>query len=502
MRVVVIGHGMVGSRFAADLLAALPQTQLTILGQEDHDPYNRVQLSSVVAGKKDPTTLALDQADPERARILRGVAAVSIDRERREVLDARGEVHPYDRLVLATGSAARIPQISWLRSRLGTLVDGVTALKEMDDAYRILGAVAPDRRAVVLGAGVLGLEVATGLVARGMEVSLVHHRDRLMERQLDPEASEILVGALERLGIAVVTGVNAVRATSHEDRLTGLELSDGTYCPADLLVLCAGTTPNVALAAEAGLDCAHGILVGDDLAAPSDPAIFAIGDCAQPPDGASGLVAQGWDQARRLVDAWTAQARHREAIARGETPAAPTTASAPVDRRTQGDLVRVKSVGFAMVTMGRIDRPGPSAHAPRSVRLADPDGGRYTEVVVRDGLLLAATVIGDDDVAAELSSAFTRRTPVPRDPIHLVARPLPASSAATAPTRSVLEMDDEEIVCQCNGVSKGAICTAVHEGADGADGVAAATRAGTGCGTCRSQIAELCGALAAQPQPA
>ena len=485
MRIVVIGHGMVGSRFAADLAREDPSAEITVLGHEDHDPYNRVQLSSVVAGKADATSLALEQADSPQVRVLRGVRAVAIDRERREVADARGDRHPYDRLVLATGSAARIPDIPGVRidpdpARDG-LISGVSPLKDLDDARRIIDAAGPGRRAVVLGAGVLGLEVATGLVARGMRVTLVHHRARLMERQLDPDASDITRGALERLGIAVATGVDATGITARDSRLTGVRLSDGSMHPAELMVLCTGTVPAVALAAAAGLDCEHGIVVGEDQATPKDPAIFAIGDCAQPPEGASGLVAQGWDQARRLVQAWS--------------PALATGAAAATAPRG-GDLVRVKAVGLALVTMGRIDRAGPSGHAPRSVRLSDPAGGRFTEVVVQDGRLVAATVIGDDEAAASLSAAFTRATPVPRDPVHLLARPLAVLGAAGA-ARPVTEMDDEEIVCQCNGVSKGTICQAVHAGSTNAGAVSKATRAGTGCGTCRLQIEELCTATKA-----
>ncbi|MFI8775714.1 FAD-dependent oxidoreductase [Brachybacterium paraconglomeratum] len=480
MRIVVIGHGMVGPRVAADLAAADPQARLTVLGQEDHDPYNRVQLSSVVAGKADPAALALEQVGPEQARVLRGVRAVRIDRASHLVHDELGEAHPYDRLVLATGSAARIPDVPGLHAPGGvaeesTLVDGVSPLKDLDDAERILRRCEGGGEVVVLGAGVLGIEVATGLAGRGARVTLVHHRERLMERQLDRDASEIVHGALETLGITVVTSASATRVDAPEGRLETVHLSDGSARPADLLVLCTGTVPQTALAAAAGLECGAGILVGEDLSCPGDPDVFAIGDCAQPPEGASGLVAQGWEQARRLVESWRPRAQE---------------ASVPVPARgTGGDLVRVKAVGLALVTMGRIERPGPGLHAPGSVRLADPSGGRFTEVVVHEGRLVAATIVGDEDAAAELSAAFTLRTPVPRDPVHLLARPLAAR--AVAPADSVADMAEEDVLCQCNGVTKGSVCAAVAGGCGSTAEVSRATRAGTGCGTCRSQIQEL-----------
>lgn len=477
MRIVVIGHGMVGSRVAADLAAADPGLRLTVLGQEDHDPYNRVQLSSVVAGRADPVSLALEQVDPARAHVLRGVRAARIDRARHVVVDVRGEEHPYDRLVLATGSVARIPAVPGLRTGPeGTgagLIAGVSPLKDLDDAARIVEIARPGRPAVVLGAGVLGIEVATGLASRGMHVTLVHHRERLMERQLDPDASTIVRGSLERLGIAVATGVGAQGVVAPGGRLERVVLSDGSQHAADLMVLCTGTAPQTGLARDAGLECAAGIVVGEDLASPTDPDVFAIGDCAQPPEGGSGLVAQGWEQARRLVGAW-----------------APGPAGAPGPLRIRGgELVRVKAVGLNLVTMGSIERPGPGAHAPRSVRLSDPTGGRFTEVVVQEGRLLAATVVGDEEAAAELSAAFTLRTLVPRDPVHLLARPLAPGAAAPAPAAS--EMAGSDILCQCNGVTKGHIDDAVRQGCGTVAEVSRCTRAGTGCGTCRSRIQEL-----------
>lgn len=481
MKVVVVGHGMVGSRFAADLAAADPSVQLTVLGQEDHDPYNRVQLSSVVAGKVDAASLTLEQVDPARARVLRGVAAARIDRDRAVVVDTAGEEHPYDRLVLATGSAARIPAVPGLSRGPGQgLIAGVSPLKDLADADRVLAHARPGARAVVLGAGVLGIEVATGLAGRGVDVTLVHHRERLMERQLDPDASDIVRGALERLGIRVATSVGAQGVLAPGGRLAGVLLSDGTSHPADFLVLCTGTVPQVELAREAGLACGTGVLVGEDLVSPTDPRIAAIGDCAEPPSGASGLVAQGWDQARRLVEAWTADA-------------AGTSGPAPA---RGGDLVRVKAVGLALVTMGRIDRPGAGTHAPRSVRLSDPVGGRFTEVVVHEGRLVAATVVGDEDAAAELSAAFSLRTPVPRDPVHLLARPLAGAAAPAA--AAATDMADDDVLCQCNGVSAGTIRGAVAGGCASTAEVSRCTRAGTGCGTCRSRIQEL---LDAAPAP-
>ena len=483
MRIVVIGHGMVGSRFVEDLVARDEDAHVTVLGREPHGPYNRVLLSSVVAGKSDPAMLAMSAVDSERARVLDGVHAVDVDRAARIVTDSRGDVHAYDRLVFATGSAARIPDIHGIATDRG-LVPGVSVLKDVADAEGILARLPKARRAVVLGAGVLGLEVATGLAARGLTVTLVHHSDRVMERQLGDAAAQIATGSLSRLGVNVVTRASVAQAIDRRGQLSAVRLTDGTEVLTDLLVMCAGTIPEATLARRAGLACERGIVVGSDLASPTDPAVFAIGDCAQPPEGGTGLVAQGWDQATRLVDAWTG-------------------ASVPVARTADDDMtnvVRVKASGLDVVTMGLSGKFDHGERELRAVRLADPSIGRFVEVVVSHGLVVGATVVGDKECAAQLSAMYSRMIPAPADPAHLIIRPLAGAGPAAA--TSVEDMDDADTVCQCNTVTKGRICAAIAEGCGSVEDVAKATRASTGCGDCRSNVTRLIEAAAHHKVPA
>uniref|UniRef100_UPI0025EA9D86 FAD-dependent oxidoreductase n=1 Tax=Demequina sp. TaxID=2050685 RepID=UPI0025EA9D86 len=337
------------------------------------------------------------------------------------------------------------------------------------------------RRAVVLGAGVLGLEVATGLAARGLAVTLVHHADRLMERQLGSAASQIAESSLGRLGITVVTQASVTRAVERRGRICAVELSNGTEVLTDLLVMCAGTIPETALARRAGLPCERGIVVDEHLASPADPAVFAIGDCAQPPEGGSGLVAQGWDQAARLVDAWS-----------GTATARPHGDDAEHDIT---NVVRVKAPGLEVVTMGLSGKFDHGERELRAVRISDPAVGRFVEVVVSHGLLVGATVVGDKATATELQALYTRLLPVPTDPAHLIVRPIPGAAPAA---RSAAEMDADHTVCQCNGVSKGRICDAIAGGCESLEDVARATRASTGCGDCTPLVKEL---LAASPTP-
>ncbi|WP_084077893.1 FAD-dependent oxidoreductase [Demequina sp. NBRC 110057] len=483
MRVVVIGHGMVGSRFAEDLVAREPGARVTVIGREPGGPYNRVLLSSVVAGKTDPAALAMSAVDPARATVLAGVHAIEVDRAARTVTDSRGDVHGYDRLVFATGSAARIPDIHGVATDRG-LIPGVSVLKDLADAEGILARLPKARRAVVLGAGVLGLEVATGLAARGLSVTLVHHSGRVMERQLGDAAAQIATGSLARLGVRVVTGTSVAAALDRRGVLSAVRLTDGTEVLTDLLVMCAGTIPEASLARRAGLPCDRGILVDASLASPADANVFAIGDCAQPPEGGTGLVAQGWDQATRLVDAWSG-------------------ASVPVAREADEDLtnvVRVKASGLDVVTMGLSGKFDHGERELRAVRLADPSIGRFVEVVVSHGLLVGATVVGDKECASQLSAMYTRMIPVPADPAHLIIRPL--AGAAPAAAVAVEDMDDDATVCQCNTVSKGRITQAIAGGCASVEDVAKATRASTGCGDCRGNVARLIEAATPDKVPA
>ncbi|WP_225753532.1 FAD-dependent oxidoreductase [Actinotalea sp. Marseille-Q4924] len=505
-RVVVVGNGMVGSRFVEELLGrvagdARESLSVTVLGAEEHEPYNRVLLSEVVAGKVDVASITLPSPAEPRPTVLRGVAAVRLDRAARVVHASDGGTHPYDVLVLATGARARVPALPGLeawRTRTGSdddaLPAGVHALRTLDDAREIVAATLNARRAVVLGGGVLGLEAACGLARRGVAVTVVHGGPHLMERQLDDAAAAAVGRGLDRLGIAHRVATFADDVVLDDDgRLTGLRVrpADGTapdartaVVPADLLVMTAGTLAETSLAADAGLAVRRGVVVGPDLAT-ADPAVLAIGDCAEPPEGGSGLVAQGWDQARRLAAALA------DGLAASGRDGADRPAAAPADGAPGTDLVRVKAHGLDVVAMGVCGPDdGPADRdvvGRRSLALSDPRTGRHVEVVVAGGVVVGATCVGDPRAAADLTTAYTRRTPVPADPAHLL---LPAVRGAAVPAAepSPTLMPDRATVCRCNGVTKGEIVTCWHDGARDVPEVARRTRATTGCGGCTDAV--------------
>ena len=548
-RVVVVGNGMVGSRFVDDLLSRDGDASfdVTVLGAEGYEPYNRVLLSEVVAGKVDVASLALPALSHERVTVHRGAQVLHVDRRSQQVLVDDGTTHRYDVLVLATGSAARVPAIRGLQPPRGTgtaagpqggghdgahdLPAGVHALRTLDDAREIVAATVNARRAVVVGAGVLGLEAACGLARRGLAVTVVHGGPSLMDRQLGADAALVAARTLARLGVDHRVDARTDEVLTSRGRVTGLSIGVASRpddparetLPADLVVLACGTVPETGVASAAGLPVDRGIVVTDALSSPADPRIFAIGDCAQPPEGASGLIAQGWDQSRRLASHLAARvvdesqfgrvrlggarlAPHRPSLALRLSldpgrPDGPSVLSRRVDgspsaeATTRGtDVVRLKAAGLDVVTMGVCGaRRTPSADE-RTIRLSDPDAGRHVEVTVAGGLVVGATCVGAPQIGADLTAAYTRRTPVPVDPAYLLLQPV-SSVAATAsdPTH----MPDRTTVCRCNGVSKGDIVACFHEGAVTVADVAKATRATTGCGGCTQVVCGIVDWLAA-----
>lgn len=458
MHVVIVGFGMVGSRFAEDVLTAVPESNVTIVGAENCAPYNRVLLSDVVAGRTGLHQIMLPSAlDRARARLVTGATVVGIHRPSRTVLLDDGEYIAYDHLVLATGADARMPHLQGFPG--GRLPGGVHGLRDLSDARAIIAASAHVERAVVLGGGVLGVEVAVGLRGRGLDVTLVHPGPGLMDRQLSEAASAALAARMRAQGIDLVLGARATGVRTHGGRLTALLLADGQVIDASLLIVTAGTEPRVDLAADAGLPYRRGIVVDETLRT-CDPHISAIGDCAEPPEGSFGLIAQGWDHARRLSDRLAGRASGRPAAA--------------------DDVVKPKAPGLEAVTFGDPAAPG------RRMALSDPDSRRHVEVTVQDGRVVAGTVIGSAAVAADLVSSYGRATPVPADPAYLLLPTLSAMPTST-PTSPAL-IPDRATICRCNGVSKGAIVGCWKEGARTRGEVAGATRASTGCGTCADTV--------------
>jgi nitrite reductase (NADH) large subunit len=293
-RLVVVGNGMAGMRAVEELLAHAPgRFAITVIGAEPQTNYNRIQLSAVLAGDKTLDDIVINAPEWYATNdicLISGNRVAAIDRQARHVALADGTPVAYDKLLLATGSKPVAPPIP------GLGLPNVRAFRDIADVEAMIEAANTERRAVVIGGGLLGLEAAWGLKRRGMAVSVVHLMPTLMERQLDAAAGALLHRDLDARGIAFFTNSQTEEIVGAE-RAEAVVLADGRRIAADLVVLAVGIRPNVDLARDAKLEINRGILVGDDMAT-SDPDIYAVGECIEHNGQVFGLVAPIWDQAK------------------------------------------------------------------------------------------------------------------------------------------------------------------------------------------------------------
>jgi assimilatory nitrate reductase electron transfer subunit len=486
-RVVVVGNGMAGFRFVQDLRDLAPGLDITVTGDEPGGAYNRAQLPLVLAGtaREDSVELADEAWYAARGvRLITGTAS-RIDRSRQMLEMADGTALPYDVLVLAAGSAPVIPRADGLAGRDGRLLPGAVAFRTLADCTEIRGLAGTAGHAVVLGGGVLGLETARALAVTGLPVMLLQRGRRLMERQLDASAARMLARTARALGVRVLAGAS-VKQVLGSRRVTGVGLDDGTTLGTDLLVLCCGMRPRTELARAAGLATGAGIVVDDQMRSITDPRIFAIGDCAQHRGRTHGLVAPAWAQARAAAQAIAASRGTSGISGTSGIPGAPrqgTDAGPPT-------VVRLKAAGIELAVLG-CARGGGGAEV---TLFTDPARGVYTKLVVKDGRLTGAILLGDTRTAGTLTQLFDRGAALPSDRLSLLA----GSRDAAAPVAdSPVMIPGHATICQCNGVTKAAICAAWQDGARDAGQVAARTRASTGCGTCRDTVEGIVAWLAA-----
>ena len=458
MKVVVIGAGMVGNRFADELGRQAPEMEIDLLGEESYEPYNRVMLTELVAGRIDLAGLTLPTPDSGRVRVRAGVRALEIDRDRRTVVTADGDFD-YDLLVLATGARARVLPVPGLRDGLPR---GAHVIRRLDDAREITAATLNASHAVVVGAGPLGVETACALRHRGVRVTLIASAD-LLSRDLDPVVATVAADGVADLGIEVVRDAQVSSVGVRDGRVDAVHLADGRTFPAEVVVMACGSAPDTTIAAEAGLETNVGIVVGNDLRT-MDRSIFAIGDCAETPAGVSGLVAPGWAQARALAGS----------IARGGHLDLPVIA---------GSAMRLKAVGMSVVTMGV--RASTAAPDDRVVSLSDRRARRHVELVTRGDTLVGVTCVGAPDLAAHLSTQVDRPGMLPADPMHLL---MGSSAPGATETASPTAMPAATTVCRCNGVTKGDLVHAWDGGATTAEALAGTTLATTGCGGCTKLV--------------
>jgi nitrite reductase (NADH) large subunit len=462
-RLVVVGNGMAGVACVEQVLKHSPCFDITIFGDETHVNYNRIMLSSVLAGERSADEITLNSLEWYQRNDIHlrlGVRVVDVDARAKTVTGDDGGVTEYDTLLLATGSSAFRPPIEGL-SR-----DGVFAFRTLDDTRDLLQRARPGVKAVVIGGGLLGLEAARGLQVQGCEVTVVHLMGTLMERQLDPDAGNYLAGMMEDLGIRVMLGQSTTAVVGLGNTAEAVALEDGTVLEADLVVLAAGIRPNVDLAYRAGLNVNRGIVVNDFMET-SNPDIFAVGECVEHRGTCYGLVAPLRDQGKVLAATMTGN--------RGPTYTGTVQAS------------KLKIMGIDVFSAGDW-----SEQHSEPVRYQDRALGIYKKLTIRDGKLVGAILVGDTSDSHRYMEWLREGTDLTSQRRHLLFPP-PASDAGL----DIAAMSDTATVCGCVGVTKGAIIHAIHEqGVNTLSQLKETTRASTGCGSCTGLCESLLKAVA------
>lgn len=467
-RLVVIGNGMAGARFVEEVLARQGRDlfDIVIFGAESYGNYNRILLSGVLAGTHDPRDIFINPLHwyKEQGVTLHVGSAVSrIDCAAKKVYSEDGIEEPYDKLVIATGSKPYVPEIANIYHDDKTLKKGVFVFRSLDDCTDIIKHAHHAKKAVVIGGGLLGLEAARGLLNRGMEVHVVHVKPNLMNAQLDQPASDMLRGTLEKMGVHLHMDKRTVAALGDE-QVSGLAFTDGSEMDCDMCIISTGIRPDARLAQQAGLHVERGIIVQDDLST-SAPGVYAIGECVEHRGSTYGLVAPLWEQARLLAERMT---------------------NDTCKTLYYGSQVstKLKVMGIELAVMGEKER---AFDDDEIVTYSEPSRGIYKKLIVRSGRLVGAIMLGEAPTVPRLLQLFDRGEFLPESRAELLF-PLAGESSVAA---SVADLSDDAQICNCNGVTKGQIVSAVKGGKRSLKMLCDATRAGTGCGTCKAQVQAL-----------
>ena len=458
MKIVVVGHGMVGHKFLESLAeAGLQNAEVTVLCEEPRPAYDRVHLSEFFAGKSAEDLSVVEPGFFERTGFTLRLAAraVAIERRDRTVTTADGEVLPYDKLVLATGSTPFVPPIP------GRDRDKCFVYRTIEDLKAMKVAGAKSRTGVVVGGGLLGLECAKALCDLGLQTHVVEFAPRLMAVQVDEGGGRILRHKIEALGVNVLTSRSTVKIVDGAEHRHRMVFEDGSYHETDMIVFSAGIRPRDELARQCVLAIGpRGGVVIDDHCRTSDHHVYAIGECASWGDQTFGLVAPGYDMAR-------VAARH---IA-GDAQAAFTGADMSTKLKLMG--VDVASIG---------DAHGKTPNS-RSFHYNDDIHQVYKKIVVSaDGKkLLGAVLVGNADEYGTLLQMALNGIALPDKPEFLI---LPSSDGQAKPGLGVDALPDTAQICSCNNVTKGNLCEAVGNGACTIADLKACTKAGATCGGC------------------
>ncbi|MEC0583056.1 NADPH-nitrite reductase [Bacillus spizizenii] len=459
-QLVLVGNGMAGVRAIEEILSvAKDEFQITIFGAEPHPNYNRILLSKVLQGDTDIKDITLNDWDwyeENNIQLYTNETVIKVDTENKTVITDADRIQPYDELILATGSVPFILPIP------GADKKGVTAFRDIKDTDTMLAASKQYKKAAVIGGGLLGLEAARGLLNLGMDVSVIHLAPYLMERQLDATAGRLLQNELEKQGMTFLLEKQTEEIVG-DGRVEGVRFKDGTSIEADLVVMAVGIRPNTALGAESGIPVNRGIIVNDYMQT-EIPHIYAVGECAEHRGIAYGLVAPLYEQAKVL-------AKHICGI---ET------------KPYEGSVLstQLKVSGVEVFSAGDFNE----SDEKKAIKVFDEQDGIYKKIVLRGNQIVGAVLFGDSSEGNRLFSMIQKEADITETSKISILQPL-NQEAGTSMTAA---MSDDEIICGCNGVSKGAIIQAIQEkGCSSTDEIKACTGASRSCGGCKPLVEEI-----------
>jgi nitrite reductase (NADH) large subunit len=469
-KLVLVGNGMAGVRALEELFkhnttgeAGSDQYDITVIGAEPHPNYNRIMLSPVLAGEQTIDDIILNSVEwyeENNIDLVTGDAAVEISRIKKAVITESGKEFPYDRLLIATGSNPFIIPIP------GADKEGVLGFRDIHDVDVMVQAAKDHKKAVVIGGGLLGLEAANGLMKQGMDVTVVHLLDSLMERQLDKPASALLKASLEERGMTFLMEASTAEIIggAENGRVTSVKFTDGSEIDADLVVMAVGIRPNFELAKKAGIHCERGIVVNDTMQT-FDPVIYSVGECVQHRGECYGLVAPLFEQAK-------VAANHLAHV--GST-------------RYIGSMTstKLKVTGIDLFSAGEFNEE----EGDEILQMQDVSSGVYKKLVIKDNVIKGAVMFGDTMDGTWYFSLMRDATNIADFRKTILFGQHDLGDAGHGDDTRVMSLPDAAEICGCNGVSKGDIVQAISKnGLFTLDEVRAHTKASSSCGSCTGLV--------------
>ncbi|MEX6498525.1 nitrite reductase large subunit NirB [Staphylococcus warneri] len=458
-KLVMIGNGMAGLRTIEEILDRDPQRfEITIIGKEAYPNYNRIMLSNILQNKMTVEETIMNSYDwyaEHDIKLVNNDPVTILDREKKTVLTESGQSFEYDQCIIAIGSKAFVLPIP------GSDLPSVIGWRTIDDTKRMMEIAQTKHKAIVIGGGLLGLECARGLLDQGMEVTVVHLAEWLMEMQLDRKAGQMLKNDLEQQGMRFELQANTQEILGHED-VESVRLADGRVLEADLVVMAVGIRPYTEVAKAAGLDVNRGIIVNEFMQT-NDPNIFAVGECAECEGKVYGLVAPLYEQGIVLADYLT-------------------------NKETNGyhgstTFTSLKVSGCDLYSAGIIEETD-DIHG---IEIFNSIDNNYKKVFLKDGEVVGAVLYGNTDDGSRFYNMMKKHESI--EDYTLVSLLTKGGEAANV---SIEDMADDETICGCNGVNKGTIVEAITKnGLTSVAEVTKMTKAGNSCGKCKGQIADI-----------